>query len=57
MSRVEYWKLSNVSANITVAILRILDDGNTVFAETLDNYQYSTHLTPESQSFTLNASR
>jgi hypothetical protein len=28
-----------------------------VFAETLDNYQYSTHLTPESQSFTLNASR
>jgi hypothetical protein len=59
MSHVKYWELSNVLANISVAILRVNIDwqlrmDTTMFVETLDTSQYSMRLIAESQNFTLN---
>jgi hypothetical protein len=41
----EYWELSNVSANIEVAILKARTAD--MFAETFNNSQYSTRLLPK----------
>jgi hypothetical protein len=57
VGRVEYLVLTNVSANIAVAIFKV-DMISTskmaiaMFAETLVNTKHSTHLSPESRSYT-----
>jgi hypothetical protein len=52
MSRVEHWKISNISANIAVAIFR----ATMLVGWTLDNFQNSTWFIPERRSFILNYS-
>jgi hypothetical protein len=44
MSFVKYWKLSDDSVNIAVAILYILRMATAMLADTLDNFQYLKRL-------------
>jgi hypothetical protein len=58
VSRSQYWEMSDVLANIAVAILIFtLRMATAMFAETFDKSQYSALLRPESRSFTLNSCR
>jgi hypothetical protein len=56
MSRFGCSKFFNISTSIAVAIFRI-KMATAMFSETLQNYQHSTRLIPESQSCASNSNR